>query len=153
MYLGTPVLAVNSGGPLESIIHQKTGFLCPPQASEFSSCLIQMVRNPNLKQTMGQAAHQHVIDRFGLEAFGRRLEYLTLSMLGMAWKPYIFPEVPLSHDIPITDKYVVDLKEQVIKYAPSKASVFFHVVKGIFVLFAVFFAFVWILFRIYRLIY
>jgi alpha-1,3/alpha-1,6-mannosyltransferase len=27
MYLETPVIAINSGGPLESISHEKTGFL------------------------------------------------------------------------------------------------------------------------------
>jgi glycosyltransferase involved in cell wall biosynthesis len=28
MQIGLPVIAVNSGGPTETIVHQKTGFLC-----------------------------------------------------------------------------------------------------------------------------
>ena len=29
MYLGTPVVAVDSGGPRETVLHGETGYLCP----------------------------------------------------------------------------------------------------------------------------
>lgn len=29
-----PVLAVKSGGPMETVVHGETGFLCPPDAPE-----------------------------------------------------------------------------------------------------------------------
>ena len=32
MGLGTPVIAVNNGGPTETIVHDKTGFLCNSSA-------------------------------------------------------------------------------------------------------------------------
>ena len=33
MYLGSVVIACNSGGPLESIVNEKTGFLLKPKAN------------------------------------------------------------------------------------------------------------------------
>ena len=33
MHLGCVVIACNSGGPLESIEHEKTGFLLPPKSA------------------------------------------------------------------------------------------------------------------------
>lgn len=30
MHMGTPVVAVDSGGPKETVVHEQTGFLCPP---------------------------------------------------------------------------------------------------------------------------
>ncbi len=36
MSIGLPVIAVNSGGPTESVLHEKTGFLCSQDADEFA---------------------------------------------------------------------------------------------------------------------
>ena len=36
MFLGVPVVAVNSGGPTETVIHQLTGFLCDSVMMEIS---------------------------------------------------------------------------------------------------------------------
>lgn len=40
MYEGTPVIAVNSGGPKETVIHGKTGFLCSQTAKSFSEAML-----------------------------------------------------------------------------------------------------------------
>jgi alpha-1,3/alpha-1,6-mannosyltransferase len=39
MYCGKPVIAVNSGGPLESVKHEETGFLCESNASAFANAI------------------------------------------------------------------------------------------------------------------
>ena len=39
MFCRTPVVAVNSGGPLETVEHEKTGFLCEGTASSFAKAM------------------------------------------------------------------------------------------------------------------
>ena len=39
MYHELPVIAVNDGGPTETVVHGETGFLCPPKSEEFAEAL------------------------------------------------------------------------------------------------------------------
>ena len=39
MYMRRPVIAVNSGGPLESVLNNITGFLCDPLPTQFSEAM------------------------------------------------------------------------------------------------------------------
>lgn len=64
MYCETPVLAVNSGGPLETISDGKTGFLCEPTGEAFGTKLQTLIANPQQAVSMGQAARKHVVARF-----------------------------------------------------------------------------------------
>ncbi|KAI7806820.1 alpha-1,3/1,6-mannosyltransferase ALG2 [Triplophysa rosa] len=73
MYLRCPVIAVNSGGPLESVAHSETGFLCEPTPERFSEAMRKFVTNPKLKQRMGQAGRERVHQRFSLRAFTEQL--------------------------------------------------------------------------------
>ena len=45
---GRPVLACNSGGPKESVLHGSTGFLAEPEAGSFSRAMAQLVVSPFL---------------------------------------------------------------------------------------------------------
>jgi alpha-1,3/alpha-1,6-mannosyltransferase len=74
MYAGSPVVAVASGGPLETVKDQETGFLRSGDAAGFAEAIARMVREPRLKGTMGRAGHAHVRTRFGLDAFSATLE-------------------------------------------------------------------------------
>jgi len=74
MYAGSPVVAVASGGPLETVQDGQTGFLRPGTASGFADAIARMVRDPGLKETMGRAGHAHVRGCFGLDAFSATLE-------------------------------------------------------------------------------
>lgn len=40
-----PVVAVCSGGPMESILHQKTGYLCDPSPRAFADAILQVLRD------------------------------------------------------------------------------------------------------------
>lgn len=73
MYCSCPVIAVNSGGPLESVADGVTGFLCEPTAEAFSAAMERLVREPNLRRDMGQAGRTRVQDKFSLEAFSDQL--------------------------------------------------------------------------------
>jgi alpha-1,3/alpha-1,6-mannosyltransferase len=42
MSLGLPVIAVNSGGPTESVAHRKTGFLCNQDPPEFAQAMWEL---------------------------------------------------------------------------------------------------------------
>lgn len=73
MYTRCPVIAVNSGGPLESVAHSETGFLCEPTPERFSEAMQKFVTDPKLKQRMGQAGRERVQQRFSLQAFTEQL--------------------------------------------------------------------------------
>lgn len=73
MYCCCPVVAVNSGGPLESVADGETGFLCEPTAEAFSEAMERLVREPQLRRDMGQAGRRRVQDKFSLQAFSDQL--------------------------------------------------------------------------------
>uniref|UniRef100_G3T234 Alpha-1,3/1,6-mannosyltransferase ALG2 n=2 Tax=Loxodonta africana TaxID=9785 RepID=G3T234_LOXAF len=78
MYMQCPVIAVNSGGPLESILHSVTGFLCEPDPVHFSEAMEKFIHKPSLKATMGLAGRARVKEKFSFEAFAERLyQYVT----------------------------------------------------------------------------
>lgn len=57
MFEGTPVIAVNSGGPKETVVHGKTGFLCSQTAKSFSEAMLVtmlpvFVRDPHNDLTL-----------------------------------------------------------------------------------------------------
>ena len=43
MYEETPVIAVNTGGPRETIVHNETGILCDQNAQSFSQAMLTMM--------------------------------------------------------------------------------------------------------------
>ena len=48
MAAGRPVIASNSGGPLETVVHKSTGFLCQPQPEHFAQAMAALaVRAPH----------------------------------------------------------------------------------------------------------
>lgn len=61
-YLGCTVIACNSGGPLESIVHGKTGYLMPPDSSFWAEQIANVITGKD-KET-GTAGKQRVIDHF-----------------------------------------------------------------------------------------
>ncbi|KAM9308680.1 alpha-1,3/1,6-mannosyltransferase ALG2 [Gastrophryne carolinensis] len=73
MYMQCPVIAVNSGGPLESVVNNVTGFLCPPNAESFSDAMEKFVKNPSLKADMGMSGHMRVMEKFSFEAFSDQI--------------------------------------------------------------------------------
>ncbi|XP_042551771.1 alpha-1,3/1,6-mannosyltransferase ALG2 [Dipodomys spectabilis] len=78
MYMQCPVIAVNSGGPLESIVHNVTGFLCEPDPVHFSEAIEKFIHQPSLKVTMGLAGRARVKEKFSSEAFTEQLyQYVT----------------------------------------------------------------------------
>ncbi|RYQ96521.1 hypothetical protein Ahy_B08g092304 isoform D [Arachis hypogaea] len=68
-----PVIACNSGGPLESVKNGVTGFLCDPTPEEFSSAMAKFIKDPKEAERMGREARKHVVDSFSTHTFGQSL--------------------------------------------------------------------------------
>ncbi|XP_027343648.1 alpha-1,3/1,6-mannosyltransferase ALG2 [Abrus precatorius] len=68
-----PVIACNSGGPVESIKGRVTGFLCDPTPEEFALAMAKLVDDPQDAERMGREARRHVVESFSTKTFGQRL--------------------------------------------------------------------------------
>lgn len=77
MYLGKPVVAVNSGGPTETIINEQTGFLCEPDEHFFANALAKIIKDPSIGEKMGELGKKRVQQRFSFEAFTTKLEAIV----------------------------------------------------------------------------
>jgi alpha-1,3/alpha-1,6-mannosyltransferase len=67
--MGKPVIAVDSGGPRETVVDGETGFLCPSNECHFGSTMARIVKEPKLGESMGAAGKQRFIEKFSFEAF------------------------------------------------------------------------------------
>ncbi|KAL5993109.1 hypothetical protein ACLOJK_014030 [Asimina triloba] len=68
-----PVIACNSGGPMETIRHEITGFLCDPTPHEFSQVMARLISDTKMAEGMGKEARRHVSELFCTQVFGQRL--------------------------------------------------------------------------------
>jgi alpha-1,3/alpha-1,6-mannosyltransferase len=91
MYSSIPVIAVSSGGPLETVISGETGYLCEQTPLEFSNAMyniIQPVVNKDkskciVANNMGIKGKQHVIDNFTMESIkGKLQQYIDTARKG-----------------------------------------------------------------------
>ena len=73
MSVGTPVIAWNNGGPKESLIHGKTGWLCNDR-NEFAAAILEAMGK---KASMSKACKDRVKKKFSLEAFTKALVSLV----------------------------------------------------------------------------
>lgn len=69
-----PVIACNSGGPVETIKNGVTGFLCGPTPVEFSRAMAELIDDPQMAERMGLEAREHVSRFFSTKIFGQQLD-------------------------------------------------------------------------------
>ena len=74
MALGCPVVAVNSGGPLETVAHGRTGLLVDPEPAAFAAAVGKIHRDPGLAAAMRANGPEHVRGNFSFGRFADRLE-------------------------------------------------------------------------------
>lgn len=79
MAAGRPVIACNSGGPLESVVDGETGLLRSPEPREFADAMKVLMRD-GVAERMGVKARQHVQKKFSREAFGKKLNSIMLKL-------------------------------------------------------------------------
>lgn len=88
MAAGRPVVAVASGGPLETVKNEDTGLLCESTPAAFAEALARLIVNPAEAEHMGQAGRVHVARHFSLTAFGSRLEAIVQELVGPGSRPF-----------------------------------------------------------------
>ncbi len=82
MAAGRPVIAVRSGGPMETILDGETGLLREPTPRAFADAILHLISNRAAADRMGRAGPRHVRERFSLSDFGRRLEAVLNGAVG-----------------------------------------------------------------------
>lgn len=80
MAAGRPVVAVNSGGVLETVQHEHTGFLCEPTPQAFAAAFARLLADRGAAAQMGRAARVHVAANFSSAAFGARLDAIVRAV-------------------------------------------------------------------------
>ncbi|GAV04407.1 hypothetical protein RvY_14689 [Ramazzottius varieornatus] len=81
MYLKRPVIAVASGGPLETVVDGETGFLCEPDEMHFAEAMKKFVADRELPRRMGDNGREHVVRNFSFEAFSDQLEKAVVKVV------------------------------------------------------------------------
>lgn len=82
MAAGLPVVATDVGGNGEAILHGETGFLVRDRTPDaFAAPIVDLLRNEELRRSMGQRALERCRGQFSMEVFIGRLEtyYRDLS--------------------------------------------------------------------------
>ena len=83
MYMRLPVVAVSSGGPLETILDGETGFLCEPSPEAFASAMERLYGEGGggaRAKAMGEAGRRHVERNFSFQAFTAKLNDVILNL-------------------------------------------------------------------------
>lgn len=83
MAFGKPVIAVNQGGPRETIQHGIQGFLEAPNPDSFSRRMAELAEQPGLARTMGRHGFQHAA-QFSWNHFVGRVDDVLEEIAGIA---------------------------------------------------------------------
>ncbi|KAI9274578.1 alpha-1,3/1,6-mannosyltransferase ALG2 [Phascolomyces articulosus] len=86
MYGCLPVIAVNSGGPVETIKDQETGLLLPSDPEAWGHGIKDFITGKYDKTKMGQQGREHVQQKFSLEAFANQLQRIMDDMMAQPLK-------------------------------------------------------------------
>jgi alpha-1,3/alpha-1,6-mannosyltransferase len=88
MACGLPVLAVNSGGPTETVIDLSksggTGLLRQPDEMEWSKALKQLITLPTSERSkISQSARRRIEQHFSAETLGKEMESACREAIGL----------------------------------------------------------------------
>ena len=83
-----PVIAVNSGGPLETVQNGVTGFFCNPDAESFALAMKEFLKNASLSSTMGEAGKESVIKKFSFDVFAQHLHSIVCCLYLLEFDAY-----------------------------------------------------------------
>ncbi|KAF9950890.1 Alpha-1,3-mannosyltransferase-like protein [Mortierella alpina] len=100
MYMRCPVVAVNSGGPTESILDGKTGYLVASSPEMWAATLKTLLgKSAQELKDMGQTGHDRVVSMFSLTAFVSKLNGLLVQLrqdaVGSNFSPPILRQLAL----------------------------------------------------------
>jgi glycosyltransferase involved in cell wall biosynthesis len=82
MASGTPVIASEVGGLKSTVVHEKTGLLCPPQdEAAFAEAIDRILNDHTWQAYLGQAARQRVETQFSWKGVAYQLDNLYESLV------------------------------------------------------------------------
>ncbi|KAK6640801.1 hypothetical protein RUM44_012498 [Polyplax serrata] len=81
MYMSKPVIAVNSGGPTETIENETTGFLCPPTPPAFADAMSKFVFDKSLCSKLGEKGRERVNSLFSFSEFSTKLNNVVKDLV------------------------------------------------------------------------
>jgi len=81
MYARLPVIAINNGGPKETVKDRITGLLCSPTPMAFSQAIASFINGEYDRNDMGDQGRKHVQNLFSLEAFVNTLEEILMQLI------------------------------------------------------------------------
>ena len=81
MAMACSIVSMDNGGPSETIIHGKTGYLVPPDAPEaLAEHVLTLLRDPALRAQIGQAGRAHVLAGFTAAGYARQFDDLLTQL-------------------------------------------------------------------------
>jgi len=79
---GRPLILADTPGAAEAAVPGETGLFVPPEdPSAMAEAILTLLRDPNRLESMGRAARQLSVTRFGIEAHGRLIGNIYESVL------------------------------------------------------------------------
>ncbi|CAO3624923.1 unnamed protein product [Cunninghamella echinulata] len=83
MYASLPVIATNTGGPLETIKDQETGLLLPSDPTLWADGIIGFLSKEFDGKAMGRNGRTHVKSKFSLSTFANQLQDILDEMMAV----------------------------------------------------------------------
>lgn len=78
MFCRRPVIALRSGGPIETVVDGSTGYLVTPNSEDtemmFADRMAKFVQNSVLADEFGRRGRQRAAQNFSFDAFGEKLD-------------------------------------------------------------------------------
>ncbi|XP_070381218.1 alpha-1,3/1,6-mannosyltransferase ALG2 isoform X1 [Dermacentor albipictus] len=79
MCMRRAVVACNSGGPTETVVHGETGLLCDPTPEAFAAALVRLARDRSLTQEMGARGRERAEQVFSWQRFVREVHEVAFG--------------------------------------------------------------------------
>ncbi|XP_066156367.1 alpha-1,3/1,6-mannosyltransferase ALG2 [Euwallacea fornicatus] len=84
MLLGKPVIAMNSGGPRETVNHGITGYLCECSSESMAEFMYRIVKGDS--KNMGVKGRERLEEKFSYRSFVRSLEQVLRDITNLSKK-------------------------------------------------------------------
>lgn len=81
MYTELPVIATNTGGPLETVKHEETGLLLESDPQVWGQGIKDIITGRYDAKIMGQQGRRHVQAMFSLPAFADQMQHVLDEMI------------------------------------------------------------------------
>lgn len=81
MYMQCPVIAMRSGGPLETVDDGVTGFLCNSEAADVAEAMLKFVQDPAQIKSFGEAGKKRVENTFSFVKFADKLDTIVHDLI------------------------------------------------------------------------